>query len=148
MSKTITLPLGEYEALEANANKFIQLKNIEAEIKRLTAVEEAAKKKLSDERDRLCTELSYLNAEATKLKEHLSSAQADMPVVLETHPWCEFMRIKRLVPFNKLKPYYENEPNFIRFVEDVEAKALKSKHSLMSFIFVCILSFFAGALLL
>lgn len=148
MSKTITLPLNEYEALEANANKFLQLKNIEAEIKRLTAVEESTKKKLSDEKDRLCTELSYLNAEATKLREHLSSEQANMPVVLLDHHRYSYMRITDLVPFNKLKPYYENEPGFIRFVEDVEAKALKSKHSLMSFIFVCILSFFAGALLL
>ena len=64
MSKTITLPLDEYEALETNANKYLQLKNIEAETERLVEVQETTKKKLNDERDSLCQEVSYLNAEA------------------------------------------------------------------------------------
>lgn len=148
MSKTITLPLDEYEALETNAKKFLQIKNIEADIKRLKEDEESAKRKLSAERDSLCKEVSYLNAEATKLREHLSSEQANMPVVLLDHHRYNYMRITDLVPFNRLKPYYENEPGFIKFVEDVESNANKSKHNIMSFILLCIFSFFAGALLL
>jgi len=148
MSKTITLPLDEYEALETNANKYLQLKNIEAETERLVEVQETTKKKLNDERDSLCQEVSYLNAEATKLREHLRSEQANMPVVLLDHHRYSYMRITELVPFNKLKPYYENEAGFIRFVEEVESNANRSKHNIMSFILLCMLSFFAGALLL
>lgn len=148
MSKTITLPLDEYEALETNAKKFLQIKNIEADIKRLKEDEESAKRKLSAERDSLCQEVSYLNAEATKLREHLKSEQANMPIVLEDHHRYNFMRVQSLVPFNRIKPYYENEAGFIRFVEEVESNANRSKHNIMSFILLCIFSFFAGALLL
>ena len=148
MSKTITLPLDEYEALETNAKKFLQIKNIEADIKRLKEDEESAKRKLSAERDSLCKEVSYLNAEATKLKEHLSSEQANMPVVLLDHHRYSYMRITELVPFNRIKPYYENDAEFVRFIKDIESKTLKSKHSIVSFILLCIFSFFAGALLL
>ena len=71
-----------------------------------------------------------------------------MPVVLLDHHRYSYMRITELVPFNKLKPYYENEAGFIRFVEEVESNANRSKHNIMSFILLCMLSFFAGALLL
>tara|TARA_R100001443_G_scaffold110913_1_gene123239 strand:- start:41566 stop:42012 length:447 start_codon:yes stop_codon:yes gene_type:complete len=148
MSKTITLPLDEYEALETNARKFLQIKNIEAEIKKLELAQVSTINKLKVERDSLYTEISCLDNEATKLREHLRSEQANMPVVLEDHHRYSYMRITDLVPFNKLKPYYENEAGFIRFVEDVESNANKSKHNIMSFILLCIFSFFAGALLL
>lgn len=148
MSKTITLPLDEYEALETNARKFLQIKNIEEEIKKLELAQVSTINKLKVERDSLYTEISCLDNEATKLREHLRSEQANMPVVLEDHHRYSYMRITDLVPFNKLKPYYENEAGFIRFVEDVESNANKSKHNIMSFILLCIFSFFAGALLL
>ena len=148
MSKTITLPLDEYEALETNARKFLKIKNIEAEIKKLELAQVSTINKLKVERDSLYTEISCLDNEATKLREHLRSEQANMPVVLEDHHRYSYMRITDLVPFNKLKPYYENEAGFIRFVEDVESNANKSKHNIMSFILLCIFSFFAGALLL
>jgi hypothetical protein len=148
MSKTITLPLDEYEALETNARKFLKIKNIEAEIKKLELAQVSTINKLKVERDSLYTEISCLDNEATKLREHLRSEQANMPVVLEDHHRYSYMRITDLVPFNKLKPYYENEAGFISFVEDVESNANKSKHNIMSFILLCIFSFFAGALLL
>jgi len=148
MSKTITLPLDEYEALETNAKKFLQIKNIEAEIKKLEVAQVSTIKKLKVERDSLYTEISCLDNEATKLREHLKSEQANMPIVLEDHHRYNFMRVQSLVPFNIIKPYYENEAGFIRFVEEVESNANRSKHNIMSFILLCIFSFFAGALLL
>ena len=148
MSKTITLPLDEYEALETNAKKFLQLKNIEAETERLKNEKESVRKDLEDKRDSLSEEIHFMNVEATKLREHLKSEQANMPIVLEDHHRYSYMRVTELVPFNRIKPYYENEAGFIRFVEDVESNANKSKHNIMSFILLCIFSFFAGALLL
>jgi|TARA_Y100000310_G_C20609944_1_gene777474 hypothetical protein len=148
MSKTITLPLDEYEAIETNAKKFLQIKNIEAETERLEVAQVSTIKKLKVERDSLYTEISCLDNEATKLREHLKSEQANMPIVLEDHHRYNFMRVQSLVPFNRIKPYYENDVEFVRFIKDIESKTLKSKHSIVSFILLCIFSFFAGALLL
>ena len=147
MSKTITLPLDEYEALEVNANKYLGLKNIEIETDRLKKAHKVTVQKLNVERDNLTSEISYMNAQAAELKNHLTSEQANMPIVLEKHHRYDFMRIQELVPFNRLKPYYENETDFIRFVSDTESKALKSKDSILSFIVLSIFAFAAGALL-
>ena len=147
MSRTITLPLDEYEALEINANKYLEIKNVEAELARLRETHKNTMKKLDAERDILTKEISYMHMQATELKNHLASKHANMPIVLERHHRYDFMRIQELVPFNRLKPYYEGEPEFIRFVESIESNALKSKDSVISFIVLSLFAFAAGALL-